>query len=100
MLVLDRARATEADPDPSTQLELSWLSDHRLVDFDRIQIVNASDLDIEELVIACANDPDPVRGSRYSQVPVHVASAKDLGTNARRLLERTFGDVTYGDAQR
>ena len=66
-----------------------------LPDADRIEIVSATDSEVEELAIRCSNSED----ERWARVPVTLATA-GLDPNTVRILDRTFGGVGRGGSPR
>ena len=74
-------------------LRIDWLTDRRLFDFDAIEIVDATDEDVERFAVQVGNDTDTVRRPRYEQMRCAVSSTCQLSENTTRILERTFGQV-------
>jgi hypothetical protein len=75
-------------------LRLNWLQHRQCFDFDRVEIIQASDEDVERFVVQAGNDTDPWRSPRYAKLPCLVGPECRLSENTRRILERTFGEVT------
>ncbi len=74
-------------------LRINWLARRALFDFDRVEIVQASDEDVERFAVQVGNDTDPFRKSCYAQMRCAVAPACGLSDNTLRILENTFGQV-------
>jgi hypothetical protein len=71
----------------------NWLRRGGVFDFDRVEIVNASDRDVERLCVQVGNDADSWRRPRYRKIECGVHPACVLSENTRRLLRSTFGSV-------
>ncbi len=78
------------------QVRVNWLQRRTLFDFDRVEITNASDEDVERFAVQVGNDTEQVRQPSYRQLPCHVAPDCRLLENTRRILRRTFGQVEEG----
>ncbi len=90
--VLDTAWQGEQDRQ-NDSLRINWLARRTLFDFDRVEIVRATDKDAEHFAMQVGNDTDPFRKSRYTHMRCVVAPACDLSENTLRVLENTFGQV-------
>jgi len=75
-------------------LRVSWLKRGSLFDFDRVEIVNSSDEQVERFAVQVGNDTDSLRRPRYREMPCQVASNCRLSENTLRVLKNTFGSVT------
>ncbi|HEX9922050.1 MAG TPA: hypothetical protein VGD99_05265 [Anaerolineae bacterium] len=71
-------------------LRVNWSTRRILFDFDEIEIVQATDKEVERFVIQVGNDTDPVRRSKYHQIPCRIGPNCNLSKNTKRILERTF----------
>jgi hypothetical protein len=76
----------------------NWLTRRTLFDFDRVEIIQATDEDVERFVVQVGNDTDPLRQSRYSQMQCDIAPTCNLSENTLRILQRTFGRVVHRGA--
>lgn len=90
--VLD-ATSREAQRVVEGQLQINWLRQRELFDFNRVEIVQATDEDVERFAVQVGNDTDPFRRQRYQQIPCRVGSKCRLSENTLRILRRTFGQV-------
>jgi hypothetical protein len=90
--VLD-AKWAEAYSYQNNRLWANWLVCRTLFDFDAVEIVHASDEDVERLAMNAGNDTDPVRRARYPHVRCAVAPECRLSENSLRVLEQVFGQV-------
>lgn len=72
---------------------INWFERDGLFDFDRIEIVNANDAEVEQFAIDIGNDTDEYRRSRYKEVRCRVAPGCNLSENTLRILRNTFGSV-------
>jgi hypothetical protein len=75
------------------QLRLNWLKRRTLFDFDRIEIIQATDEEVERFAVQVGNDTDPVREPRYKQMWCRVGPECRLSENTLRILESIFGQV-------
>lgn len=77
-------------------LRLNWLVRRELFDFDRVEIVRATDEEVERFAVQVGNDTDDFRKSRYAALRCTLAPTCVLSENTRRVLARTFGEVQGG----
>jgi hypothetical protein len=93
--VLD-ANWTEAQCQQNNTLRVNWLQRRSLFDFDQIEIIHASDEEVERFAVQVGNDTDPYRKLRYPQTSCALGPNCHLSENTLRILRRTFGEViTY-----
>lgn len=78
------------------RLRVHWPARPDLFDFDRVEIVRATDEMVERFAVAVANDTDPIRQPRYRRTVCAIAPGWSLSPNTLRILARTFGEVRYG----
>jgi RNase P subunit RPR2 len=78
-------------------LRVNWLAQRKLFDFDEVEIVQATDEDVERFAVQVGNDTDPVRKPRYQEMRCVVSSECRLSENTRRILARMFGAVEVGE---
>ncbi len=76
-------------------LYVNWLQIRKPFDFDSVQIINATDRDVEQFCIQVGNDTDEIRQPRYKQMECVVKCKLDQ--NTVRILENTFGKVKILD---
>lgn len=74
-------------------LRVNWLTHRAMFDFDSVEIVRATDEDIERFAVQAGNDTDPLRQSGYKKMGCRVSAACGLSPNSLRILQRTFGQV-------
>ena len=78
----------------------NWLKQRRLFDFDRVEVLSATDYDVETLCMQIGNDTDAYRVARHESMPCVVAAGSGLSQSAVNMLESTFGrlvaDITNG----
>jgi hypothetical protein len=72
---------------------VNWSAKRRLFDFDRVEIIQTTDEDVERFAMQVGNDTDPVRQSRYAQMQCHIAPDCQLSENSLRVLQSFFGEV-------
>ena len=75
------------------KLYINRFSHDGLFDFDQVQIIQATDEDVERFAVQVGNDTDPVRKPRYKQMACTIAPDCELSENTMRILRRTFGQV-------
>lgn len=90
--VLDRdSRAARVERDD--QLQVNWLARRVPFDFDRVEILAASDEEVERFAVQVGNDTDEIRKPGYKKMGCTVSSGCSLSENTLRILEYTFGSV-------
>ena len=72
-------------------LRVNWFSQQIPFDFDRVEIIRATDEEIERFAVRMGNDTDSVRKPRYGQMKCTVKC--ELSKNSLRVLDRIFGQV-------
>ena len=77
-----------ADP-----FRVNWLTRHFLFDFDEVEIIRATDEEVERFVVQVGNDTDPVRTGRYQHMPCRIGPDCHLSENTIRVLGSVFGTV-------
>ena len=92
MAILD-AEWTEDQAQQDGQLRVNWLTRRTLFDFDRVEIIQATDEDVERFVIQVGNDTDTFRQPRYKQMRCVVAPDCQLSENTWKILRSFFGQV-------
>ncbi len=78
---------------PDGSVWFNWLPRRGLFDFDRVEIVRATDKDVEQFAMQVGNDTDPIRKPCYTQMRCVVNPSCGLSENTLRVLEGTFGQV-------
>jgi hypothetical protein len=84
---------TELYARQDSQLRLNWLQRRKLFDFDRVEIIQAGDEEVERFAVQVGNDTDPFRKLRYPQMSCAIGPNCHLSENTLRILRRTFGEV-------
>ena len=69
----------------------NWLGLRELFDFDTVEIVQATDEDVERFAVQVGNDTDSFRKPRYEEMQCTVKCK--LSKNTLRILEKMFGQV-------
>lgn len=90
--VLDSTLAAERAEQADT-LRVNWLARRTLFSFAAVEIIQASDEEVERFAVQVGNDTDPVRQPHYKMVSCLVAKDCHLTENTWRILQRTFGQV-------
>jgi len=78
-------------------IQVNWLARRSLFDFDAVQIIQATDEDVERFAVQVGNDTDAYRAERYGQMKCTVSSKVQLSENTLRILRKTFGEVVVGE---
>lgn len=79
------------------QFRINWLKRRSLFDFDRVEIIRASDEEVERFAVQVGNDTDSYRRLRYQQMSCRIGSKCRLSENTLRILNRMFGRVERGN---
>ncbi len=74
-------------------LRINWSIHRKLFDFDKIEIVKATDQDVELFAVQAGNDTDPFRQTRYKEIECTILPECELTENTIRVLQRIFGKV-------
>ena len=90
--VLDQAENSVIVPS-GPDLHLNCFAHPDGFDFDAVEVVNATDEQVERLVMSMANETDPFRRKLFARATCSVATTCPLSTNSLRLLNRTFRHV-------
>jgi hypothetical protein len=77
-------------------VRVNWLRRETLCDFDRVEIIQTTEYEVERLCIQVGNDTDTFRQPRYRRMACIVAPQYDLPQSALNMLKRTFGEVSVG----
>ena len=80
---------------PEGQLKVNWLRQRTLFDFDWIEIIQATDEDVERFAVQVGNDTDPFRQPRYQEMQCVISPECRLSENTLRILGRMLGEVSY-----
>ena len=76
-----------------SMIRVNWLIRRRLFDFDEVEILQATDEDVEHFAVQVGNDNDPVRQPLYKQMRCVVSPVCRLSENTLRILRWIFGKV-------
>lgn len=79
-------------------LRVNWLSRRTLFDFDEVEIIQATDEEVERFAVQVGNDTDFLRKPRYQQMRCVVSADCGLSENSHRILRRMFGSVEVRDS--
>lgn len=90
MAVLDTRMGNEAQN--GNTLRVNWLSHGTLLDFDSVEIINATDKDVERFVIQLGNI-FPAHTPSFEQMTCIISSNCHLSENTLRILNKTFGHI-------
>ncbi len=90
MAVLDN-RTDVTQLAQNNKLYINWSAHREQFDFDEVEIIRATDEDVERFAVQAGNETDPVRQSRYKQMDCVVSPESKLSANTMRILQKTFG---------
>ncbi len=74
-------------------LRVNWFLHPALFYFEAVEIVQATDEDVERFAMHLNNDTNKSRRSRYKEVVCTVSAECKLSENSLRILRQTFGRV-------
>jgi hypothetical protein len=75
------------------QLRVNWLERRALFDFDRVEIIRATDEDVERFAVQVGNDTDRLRKTRYRQIRCLIRHDCRLSENTLRILGSLFNQA-------
>jgi len=90
--VLDQAWREEQSQQNGL-LRVNWLTRRNLFDSDRVEIIQATDEEVERFAVQVGNDTDAVRKPRYKEMSCLIAPDCHLSENTWRILRSLFGEV-------
>lgn len=96
--VLDSDWPQETHRENHKLLRINWLRRQTLFDFDRVEIVRATDEQVQQFIANIRNDADEWRAIQYPQMVCRVSPACNLSENTVRLLRDTFAEVKVAQA--
>ena len=77
-------------------VKANWLKRRSLFDFDRVEIVSATDEDVVRFCVQVGNDTDDYRRKRYKNMPVSISPDCRIEEMTVRILKSMFGEVSRG----
>lgn len=80
------------------RLKVNWLSRREMFDFERVEIVQAADEEVERFAVQVGNDTDEDRCHRYKEMICEINC--QLSANTIRILQSIFGDVRVQNFKR
>jgi hypothetical protein len=92
--MLDAGMAHEQVEDGGV-LRVNWSVRQSLFDFDEVEILRATDEDVERFAVQVGNDTDKVRQRRYKKMHCVIAPGCQLSENTLRILRSRFGRVEH-----
>ena len=93
VVVLDN-RVGPRQVETEDQLRVNWFQHQALFDFDQVEIVAASDEQVERFAVKVGNDTDPIRKSYYQSMACSIDATCNLSENTVRVLDNIFGEVS------
>jgi hypothetical protein len=94
--LLDRESDIEKTID-NRQIRVNWIEYRKPFDFEEVEILQATDEDVERFAVQMGNDTDPFRSSRYKKVCCTISSDCRLSENTMRVLQKVFGRMEVKD---
>lgn len=91
--VLDN-KGAEAYSFKNGLLRVNWFRHRKIFDFDRVEIIRATDEEIERFAMRVGNDIDPYRKPRYSRMQCKIGVDCNLSKNSQRIVTSIFGQIT------
>jgi hypothetical protein len=79
-------------------LRVNWLIRRNLFDFDSIEIIQATDEDVERFAVQAGNNTEPIQTLTYHQISCLIAPDCSLSENTRRILSRMFRRIEPQDS--
>jgi hypothetical protein len=74
-------------------LRVNWFGHQNPFDFDCIEIIQATDEEIERFTMRMGNDTDPVRKPQLGQIPYTIGPECHPSNNTLRILDKMFGQI-------
>ncbi len=96
--ILDHTQTDEILRQDNEIVQINWFIRQSMFDFDGVDIVQATDEDVERFVIQMGNDTDIARRLTYRTMTCTISPDCDLSENTMRILERTFESVEVNHA--
>jgi hypothetical protein len=81
-------------------LTVNCLHHRSLFDFDRVEIVQATDEEVERFAVSLGNDTDKIRRACYQGMDYTISPSCELSTNTLRVLQYTFRAEEYPSSVR
>jgi hypothetical protein len=76
-------------------LQVNWLKFYAVFDFDHVEIIQATDEEVERFAVQVGNDTDPYRKPRYETMHCVIKPECILPRNTLKILESMFGEVQH-----
>lgn len=92
-------RETEPQAETDGMLKVNWIARQELFDFDWVEIIQATDEEIERFAVQVGNDTDAWREPRYKDMACVISPDCELMANTDRILQKMFGQVTQSNHQ-
>lgn len=74
-------------------LKVNWTSRRELFDFNQVEIIQASDEEVERFAVQVGNDTDEWRRSHYAEIECVISPSCALTANTERILQSILGKV-------
>lgn len=91
-VILDRTTSQEKFQ-KDTSISVNWLVEQTLFDFDQVEIIAATDEEIERFAVQVGNNTDNKRREKYQTIVCTLSPKINISDNTRRILEFTFGQI-------
>jgi hypothetical protein len=78
-------------------IKRNWLIQRKLFDFERVEIMDATDEDVERFLVQVGNNTDALQRIPYKQMDCFIAQDCKLSENTLRILSHVFGRINKFD---
>ena len=92
VMVLDQ-ESTEAVVTEKDTLRINWFRQKTSIDFDAVEIINATDEMVERFVIQMRNTTEGAKQAEYKNSVCSISSTCRLSQNTMRILKHYFIQV-------
>ena len=97
IVVLDAGWHGEPEQKDGDVVRVNWLSDQGLFDFDSVEIIDATDEDVQRFVNQISHDTDDWRNSRYRQMNCRIEPGCVLSADTMQILRDMFAAVSVAE---
>ena len=78
---------------------INWFMLQVPFDFDRVEIVNATDEEVERFAVQCGNDMDYFRRALYAKTVCSISPSAQLSENSIKVLKQVFDTVEISSVE-
>ena len=76
-------------------VRVNWFQHTQLFDFDCVEIIDATDQEVEHFMILLGNDTDPLQRQHYRNMKCRISTQCHLTENTLRILQAYFRSVEF-----